>query len=260
LTQTFLAFLTTRTSDPWYNNSWVVGIVTGVVSGALLALVTPIFLRRRRARDLAIRRDRAAEDALSALRPSVATGNLPSTSVVQAIVRACAFRRGLDPKQATPASNLLDTLVSEVMVSAFLAPDVRLSLSDKLVTLESALEREPVSTVGLKSEGDYKNATILASILGALALGAASAVSSTIKSWVPLAVVGIIGLVAFIIWQYGSRRLTSISIKPLQFSYVEGDYVKAKEIGEQLIAADEAVTTTSNGSDAGKQSSTSHGG
>ena len=37
-------------SDPWYDNGWLIGIVTGLASGVLLAVATSIFLRMRAAR------------------------------------------------------------------------------------------------------------------------------------------------------------------------------------------------------------------
>lgn len=43
-------------SSLFYDNPWVIGLVTGVLSGVILALITPILLRRRRAREIAIRR------------------------------------------------------------------------------------------------------------------------------------------------------------------------------------------------------------
>ena len=107
MTGFFLASLASGQSSAWYDNGWIIGIVTGLASGALLAAATPIFLRKRRARDLAIRRERTADDVLSALRPSVATGYLPSAAMVNAITRANAYRRGLDPRSWVPVVGTL---------------------------------------------------------------------------------------------------------------------------------------------------------
>jgi hypothetical protein len=84
---TYLALLAAGQSDAhWYNNAWFIGISTGLASGAVIALITPLFLRRRRARDLAIRQERAADDTLSTLRPAVASGTLPSSPVVERLL------------------------------------------------------------------------------------------------------------------------------------------------------------------------------
>jgi hypothetical protein len=63
-----------RAGSPWYDNGWLIGIMTGLASGALLAAVTPIFLHRRRARKLAVESERpgAAENLPDLAAPSSA--------------------------------------------------------------------------------------------------------------------------------------------------------------------------------------------
>jgi hypothetical protein len=57
--RTFLSLLVAaRVSDPWYDNSWLIGIATGLASGILLAMATPIVLRMRRARKRAVEGER----------------------------------------------------------------------------------------------------------------------------------------------------------------------------------------------------------
>jgi len=235
--KTFLALLTNSgPSSPWYDNGWLIGITTGVLSGALLAAATPIFLRRRRARDLAIRRERAAEDVISTLRPSVAAGSLPSPAAVEAIARACAFRRGLDSKNATPTLVLLDVLISEVMASPFLPSDIRLHLSDKLVSLELAFHARSM-TIDDTEHPSYKGATILASTLGATTLGAAGAVSAVLKSWVPFVSVAVIALVAFTVWQIGDWSRLRVSGVSFNFSD-KLEATKAAATGEPPSTSD----------------------
>jgi hypothetical protein len=200
---TFLA--ASQGSTSLYDNAWFIGISTGLASGAIIAIVTPLFLRRRRARDLAIRRERAADDTLSTLRPAVASGTLPSGPVVEAIARAADSRRGLDPKLATPITALMDQLISEIMSSAFLAPDARLQLANRLLSLRSELDREPVIKHAQDSRGNYKLTTIATSVVGALAFGAASALSAYLKTWVPLAIISGVAVLGIIFTQAGDR-------------------------------------------------------
>src|ERR1700733_16283707 len=132
-----------KSTGPWYDNPWVIGLATGVGSGIILAIITPLLLQRRKAREISIRRERSAEDILSALRPSVATGNFPSASIVEAIRRASAFNRGLKVKQTVPAADLLDVLTNEIMASPFVGPEARIATANKLLSLRSELGQEP---------------------------------------------------------------------------------------------------------------------
>jgi hypothetical protein len=238
-----LVSLAPNQASPWYDNSWIsngwtIGIVTGLVSGALLAAVTPLFLRRRKARELAIRRDRTADDVLSALRPSIATGYLPSAPTVDAIARASAYRRGLDPKFAIPASTIVDVLIYEVMASVFLAPDTKLSEAKKLLGLQAELNeiiapKEPAT-------GNYRTETAIASLVGAAAIGGVTAVSSAVGSWVPVVSTLAVVLFGFLIFYFYSfsrsafRRITSIEFSgsKLEFGPI-ADFEVIEKKGEE---------------------------
>jgi hypothetical protein len=194
------------TADVWYDNPWIIGVITGVASGAILALATPVFLRRRRARDIAIRRERAAEDVLSALRPSVATGHFPSAAVVESIVNASTYNRGLDPKYAVSASDLLDVLTAEVMASSFVSPESRNNVANSLLTIKSDLKGESRASVQ-KSEarvGDLITA-VASALIGACIVGGASAVSVLTKNALVLVTTGSVTIVVLAILQFGSR-------------------------------------------------------
>ena len=174
--------------NSWYDNPWIIGLATGLASGIILALVTPIILRRRRAREIAIRQERAAEDFLSALRPSVATGNFPSSSIVESVWRASAYNRGLDVKLAVPATVLLDVLATEVMASPFVNSDSRIATVEQLLTLRSALEQGqeiPATTAErttAESELVSRGNVLALAVLGACIFGAAGAISVVLKN------------------------------------------------------------------------------
>jgi hypothetical protein len=173
----------------WYDNPWVIGLATGVASGIILALITPIILRRRREREIAIGRERAAEDFLSALRPSVATGNFPSSSIVESVWRASAYNRGLDAKLTVPAVGLLDVLATEVMASPFVNSDSRIATAEQLLKLRSALEHgqdipasQQVPASAAASEYVSKGNVLALALFGACVFGAAGAISVLLKN------------------------------------------------------------------------------
>jgi hypothetical protein len=248
LMQAHLAILA-HVGAPWYNNAWFIGIATGLASGAIIAVITPLFLRRRRARDLAIRRDRAADDTLSTLRPAVASGTLPSCGIVEAIARASAFRRGLDPKLATSTAQLVDELISEIMISPFLAPDTRLQLANKLLSLRAELEKQPEPRPVQEGRGTYRSTTIITSVLGALLCGAAAAGAVYTKSWVPFVAAGALALVSYVTTQILNRltsRLSRLSLGtgPIEFEFAEPS-LSISEIVQRLQSTENAGKTES---------------
>ena len=236
--QFLLASLAAAQASSWYDNGWIIGIATGLASGALLALITPLFLRKRKARDLAVRRERAADDVLSALRPSVASGYLPSASVVDAIARASAYERRLDPKLAVSTLTLLDVLVNEIMVSAFLDPEARLSKAKQLLELRTEVDNQLVSEKPTVIRGRYTTETAIVSLIGAITSGAAAAVSTIIGSWVPVVVVLSIGVFAILITLVISR-LTYIKMEPIKFTFTDTPtFYPAETNGKDAITSD----------------------
>lgn len=219
--QLFSVGLASGQPSPWYDNGWIIGIATGLASGALLAVVTPLFLRRRKARDLAMRRERAADDVLSALRPSVATGYLPAASTVEAIARASAYKRGLDPKLAVPILTIIDILISEIMATAFLGPELRLSESKQLLVLRAELDDHP-SHNQPSPLSNYAFESIGASVIGAAAIGGAAAVSSTIGSWIPIVATVAIGGLGLLVYYATTRLSARVFFEPkLTFAPIE---------------------------------------
>lgn len=115
---------------------------------------------------------------MSALRPSVATGNFPSAAMVEAAWRASAFNRELDLKLAVPASTLLDVLASEVLASSFVSPESRIGIVDKLLALQSNLGHgQEVVVAADEIQPVDRIATAAFAVLGACVVGAASAIS-----------------------------------------------------------------------------------
>lgn len=164
--------------SPFYDNAWVIGVVTGLASGIILTLITPIFLRKRRAREIALRRERAAEDFLSSLRPTVGTQEFPTAEMVESAWRASAFKRDLDLKLAVPAPILLDVLASEVLASSFVSAESRIDMVDKILSLQVSLgsNSEAVDELASTAQPADKVTTAAYAVLGACLVGASAAI------------------------------------------------------------------------------------
>jgi hypothetical protein len=186
--------------SPWYDNPWMIGLVTGIASGIILAVITPILLQKRRAREIAIRRERSAEDILSALRPSVATGNFPSASIVEAIRHASAFNRGLKIKETVPAAELLNVLANEIMASPFVGPEARIATADQLLSLRSELDHGTAAEPAAVERPSVDLATTIVIVgFGAGIFGLVGAIFVMTRDPTLPTIIGTLGVMALIV-------------------------------------------------------------
>jgi len=132
----------------------------------------------------------------------------------------------LDPKLAVSTSTLLDVLVSEIMVSPFLAPETRLSLTKQLLGLSTELHDQVVLKQPLVGRGDDTAQTVIASLIGAVAIGGAAAASAVIGSWVPIVAALAGGVIVFL----ATSRITRFSLGELTFSLDEPEKSNGKEV------------------------------
>lgn len=171
-------------------------------------MITPVFLSRRRAKEIALKQERAAEDVLSALRPSVATGHFPSAEVVQAIVNASTYNRKLEPKYAVSASDLLDVLTAEVMASSFVSPEQRNNVANSLLSIKSGLGDPRTATAqAIERRAGDRIASIASAVVGACVVGVTSAVSVLTRNLGIVLITCSVAIVIFATWQFGDRIL-----------------------------------------------------
>jgi hypothetical protein len=170
-----------------------------------------------------MRREQAAEDWLQALRASVASGTLPGRNVLEALVRAVAYRRGLDPAGVVPARLLLDVLVKEVMDSPFLPADRKGDLAKELIALGEEFHAPVMSMVEPPRDELEWSRSLPFAALGAACIGTSVALSIQFHSVVPWAIgLGAI-IYALAIVGFGAGRMDRIAIGPVTISRMVTD-------------------------------------
>lgn len=73
-----------------WNNPWVVGVGTGIVSGALVGWFTHVILERGENKEYRQRIEAANRDILYAIRPGITEGEIPTRDVLRALIAATA--------------------------------------------------------------------------------------------------------------------------------------------------------------------------
>ncbi len=102
-------------------NGWVIGLGTGVLSGAVVALVTRLILSRRENRDYKKNVDAANREIVYTIRASIPDDQIPSRDVVVALIHSSARRLSVSARDLFGPSEIAEELVKEVMDSSFLS-------------------------------------------------------------------------------------------------------------------------------------------
>lgn len=105
----------------WMNNGWLVGTVTGVLSGLLVWWITTVVLLRKRDREFQQQVRSANRDVVFAVRSGIAENALASLDVLQALINATARQYSLISTDLYGPEQVVEELIKEVMDSSFLA-------------------------------------------------------------------------------------------------------------------------------------------
>lgn len=126
----------------WATNGWFVGIVSSLLAGVVLSLVSWFLLTKRRRHEFLKLVVLANREVMYAIRPGIAEGHIPGGNVLQAMANATARKYGLERRDLFTTAELADELVKEVMDSSFLSSAQKADCCSKLAFMRAHLAVE----------------------------------------------------------------------------------------------------------------------
>ncbi|MZR62968.1 hypothetical protein [Alcanivorax sp. DP30] len=123
-------------------NSWVVNIGTGVISGLLVALLTRAAFSSKDDKELARAIESANREVLFAIRAEVSESNIPALEVVHALINATARKYKLETRLLLKPQQLSEELIKEVMDSSFISSKQKAEYCQALASLKASQETE----------------------------------------------------------------------------------------------------------------------
>lgn len=124
------------------NNTWVAGIGTGVLSGALVAWVTNKLISKKDEKELARNIEVANREILFSLRTEVSADQVPELDVVEALINATARRHKLEARHLLKPKQIAEELIKEIMDSSFISSAQKKAFCERLKALMPAEETE----------------------------------------------------------------------------------------------------------------------
>ncbi|KZN34552.1 hypothetical protein N480_21240 [Pseudoalteromonas luteoviolacea S2607] len=127
------------------NNSWLVGISTGILSGIIVYWIVNYLFSQRDEKLLAQSILSANREILYALRPEVSEKHMPSSEVVDSLRNATARKYNLESYLLYDIKSISEELIKEIMDSSFISSEVKIQHCNALKELSKSAREEEVS-------------------------------------------------------------------------------------------------------------------
>ena len=116
------------------DNPWVIGILSGII----VAVITPVLFSRRDRKELAQKVVMANQEILFAIRPEISEGNIPEQKVLDSLMSATAKKYNLELAVLMSKEELADELIKQIMDSSFISSQSKKDFCDKILEIKKA--------------------------------------------------------------------------------------------------------------------------
>jgi hypothetical protein len=135
-------------------NSWVVGIVGGVLSGLFVTWISRIIFSKKDNREYFQKILQANKEVIYAIRPTISEGEIPSQAIIESLISSNSIKYGIETQDMFSIEQICDRLIKEVMDSSFISSKVKTEYCQQLLQIKEEIIREKVrreKTVGNKN-------------------------------------------------------------------------------------------------------------
>ena len=127
----------------WLQNGWVTGIGGGIVSGLIVYFITSWIFSNQSKRELHRKVAIANQEVVLAVRQGVPENRVPTTAVLDALIKATARKHGLPAEELYGPSEVAQDLIKEVMDSSFISAETKETYCKQLAEMGKEETSEP---------------------------------------------------------------------------------------------------------------------
>ncbi|SHE59896.1 hypothetical protein SAMN02745753_00483 [Marinomonas polaris DSM 16579] len=169
------------------NNSWVVGIGGGILSGLIVTLITRYLFTKKDNKEYAQKVSAVNKEVVYALRPGISEGYIPDNEVLSSLINATARKYRVERDDVYQPKQIAEELIKEIMDSSFISSETKKNYSETLahlVTKEKttdAILSLRVERTSIESEYRQKQTERMSAMLGiTAAMGTMAVALSTV--------------------------------------------------------------------------------
>ena len=122
-----------RNFDWLITNNWFIGIITGVISGILLELISNYVLENRKKIEKKKRIAVANDAVLTLLRPHIANSGLPSMPQLEAIISSISRQHEVNAGELNSPKMICEDLIVEFIGNVYIPADLKMERIKKLL-------------------------------------------------------------------------------------------------------------------------------
>ena len=119
----------------WFNNTWVVGILGGILSGLIVNYVSRLFLSKKENREYLQKIFSANREVIYSIRPGISEGVIPKPETVEALIIATARKYSVNREDVYGPPEITQELTKEVMDSSFISSQLKQEYCDRLLSI-----------------------------------------------------------------------------------------------------------------------------
>ncbi|MES2664162.1 MAG: hypothetical protein V4629_12765 [Pseudomonadota bacterium] len=117
------------------NNTWIVGIIGGVLSGLIVNYVSRYYLSKKENRESLQKIFSVNREVIYAIRPSISEGVIPKLETIEALIIATSRKYLLNREDVYGPKEIMQELIKEVMDSSFINSHQKKEYCDQLLTI-----------------------------------------------------------------------------------------------------------------------------
>lgn len=106
-----------------FQNSWIVGIVTGIISGILVFFITKFFTNKKDRTEYYRKVKNANAEVIAALKPYIADKGLPEPEVFGSLIISTARAHNVQQEDMFSIENYCEELIREIISDVYVSND-----------------------------------------------------------------------------------------------------------------------------------------
>lgn len=208
------------------SNAWVVGIVGGVLSSLIVAVITRKIFSKRDDKEYFQKVQSADREVLYAIRPGISEGLIPNKEIIDHLIEATARKYSVEVSAMLNLAAISSELIKEVMDSSFISAQIKQDFCERLSTLKPEVSENKIteSVKETHSRDRYRGQMVammatMAGLTTAIAAFYTSTNSETIESperltilLVPAAAAIAVAILSVLFKELSRAKLTSFKV------------------------------------------------